>query len=76
MRHETASLCQQRIEHIGVDDEHYRPSMTWYRESRFAMSTSAPPPRNVGRGGTYAGLKAGRQAVTLILKRLDTISTA
>src|SRR3990172_8760708 len=35
---------------VCIDDEHYRPSIAWYRESRSAISTSAPPLRNVGRG--------------------------
>jgi hypothetical protein len=34
-------------QHIGVDDEHYRPSIAWYRASRSAMSTIVPPLRNV-----------------------------
>src|SRR5262249_15190088 len=38
-------------QHIGVDGEHYRPSMAWYRASRSAISTSAPPLRNFGRAG-------------------------
>lgn len=38
-------------EHVRVYDEHYRSSITPYRASRSAMSTSVPPPWNVGRGG-------------------------
>lgn len=41
-------------QHIGIDDEHYRPSMAWYRASRSATSTNAPPLRNVGRGGIFS----------------------
>src|SRR5206468_6027695 len=38
-------------QHVGVDDDHYRPSMAWYRASRSATSTSVPPLRKVGSGG-------------------------
>ena len=30
-------------QYIGIDDEHYRPSMAWYSASRSAISTSVPP---------------------------------
>lgn len=36
---------------VGIDDQHYRPSMAWYRASRSATSTNVPPLWNLGRGG-------------------------
>jgi len=39
-------------QNIGVNDEHYRPSIAWYRASRSATSTSVPPLWSVGSGGS------------------------
>jgi hypothetical protein len=54
----TAGSVERRVavggvnQDIRVDDEHYRPSMAWYRASRSAISTNVPPLWNVGRGGS------------------------
>src|SRR4030095_14716891 len=37
---------------VGIDNQHYRPSMAWYKASRSVTSTNVPPLWNVGRGGT------------------------
>jgi hypothetical protein len=48
---------------VGVNDEHYRPSMAWYRAPRSETSTSAPPLRNAGSGGSPAGFFRARNSI-------------
>src|SRR5579864_6085605 len=47
-----AALLRCIDEDVGVNQERQRCSMTLYRASRSAMSTSAPPPSNEGRDGS------------------------
>src|ERR1019366_5606467 len=49
-------------QHIGIDYKHYRPSMAWYRASRSAISTSAPPLRNDGRATIFSRLRCERSS--------------